>query len=292
MALERGFERRLESSAEQGRNVEIVLKFIRHGERDKEGKLTDFGREVTRQRAKESDFKKGDFDAVKAIGSTGGPKGPTGQQRALETAHIYANEIAGDDAFRTKQEKVLSYETLKNPMPYDHIEIYNANLPADFDTLSEVEKVAAAKKAQTAVVNHIVSLKNPEAIAYKREAAGSFAYIIDHYQHMAPRLKSDSRVLIPAGSHGGLMEHLLQQTLIWHDETGQQRTGFSSLQELGGDFDPSEAFNVEIATDNQGNPGQLRVSFDDPKRPQDQDMHLDSERLQQLRDYYVELHKD
>lgn len=279
-----------EPSTERGENIRIVLKFIRHGERTKAGELTDYGREVTRQRARESKITREDFDAVKAIGSPAGPKSGSGMERSLETAHMYGKEIAGDEAFTTRRRQILSYETLKHPPPYNHVEFYNAQLPENFETLPDEEKVAVAKKAQTAVVNHFLSLKSPEAEAYKREIAGAFATVVDHYQRLATRLNGGSRVLIPAGTHGGMLEPFLQETLVRQDEHGQERVGFERIEEIGGEFDPSEAFAVEIATDREGTLQPLKVTFDNPDRPQDVPMHLDAVRLGELRDYYLALH--
>src|ERR1700722_2766923 len=118
-----------------GENVEIVLKFMRHGERDLDGNLTDYGRGITKERARESGIDENDFDAVKAIGSTAGPKGPTGMPRALETADIYAHEIAGDEAFQTRARRILSYEDLKNGIPFDWFAMYGKNLPENFAEL-------------------------------------------------------------------------------------------------------------------------------------------------------------
>lgn len=91
---------------ESGRQVEIVLKFIRHGERTKEGALTDYGRSITAERAQQSGLQEKGFDAVKAVGSNAGPKNPRGMGRSLETADIYAHEIAGDEQFASRAQKV------------------------------------------------------------------------------------------------------------------------------------------------------------------------------------------
>lgn len=275
---------------ESGENVEIVLKFIRHGERDLEGNLTDYGRTVTKERAQESGVLKTDFDAIKAIGSTAGPKGPSGMQRSLETADIYAHEIAGDEAFQTRARDILSYEKLINDIPTDWAQIYNANIPANFSELSDEQKASAAQKAQTATVNHVFQLNTPEAEAYKREVAGAFAYVIDHYQQMAKRLKSGSRVLIPAGTHGGVMEFILQQALVRKDEKGNEITGLSNLEEIGGEFDPSEAFNVDVATNENGEDKALVVTFDNQRRPHNE-FYLDPQKIAELKGYYQELHE-
>ncbi len=279
-----------ELSPERGRNIRIILKMIRHGERTKEGLLTDYGRKVTRERARESGIKAGEFEAVKAVGSTAGPKSPTGMGRSLETAHIYAEELAGEKAFQARAKDMLSYETLKSSSPYDHRAVYNANLPPNFEELSDEEKAKAAKKANEAAINHFLSLDTPEAEAFKKEVAGAFAYFVEHYEKMAKHLKSGSRVLLPSGTHGGLMEPFLQQTLVRRLEDGREILGFKKLEEIGGDFDPSEAFNVEVGTDNAGSPTTLKVTFDNPDRPKPTEAYLDRERLHELSEYYQKLH--
>ena len=278
------------STPERGANVKIALKFMRHGERDKENNLLPYGREVTRKRAQESGIKKDDFDAIKAIGSDVNPQGPLHMGRSLETADIYAKEIS-DDVFKTRASKILNYETYKTPFPYDHYAIYNSFLPENFDDLSPEEKSAASKKAQVGTVNHIFALNTPEATTYKKEIAGSFAYLILHYAEMAKRLKSNSSVLLPAGTHGGVMEFPLQQALAWKDKEGNPHVGFDSLEVIGGDLDPSEAYTVTIERNENGDLKPLTVVFDNPARPQGE-MYFDLARLEELADFYEQLHKE
>lgn len=91
------------------------------------------------------------------------------------------------------------------------------------------KKAEAATKAREAVVKHLLSLGTQEALTYKKEAAGSIAYIIKHYIQVSHRLKQDSRVLIIAGGHGTNLELLLQEALIRRDESGSEIRGFSNL---------------------------------------------------------------
>lgn len=280
----------LEQQERFGRNVEILIKFMRHGERGKNSQLLDLGRDITKRKALESGIKQGDFDAVKAIGSNASPiKEDIKMGRALETADIYATEIAGDEKFKTRVNDILSYEKLLSPRPYNHTEIYNKSLPDNFDELADAEKVAAAKRAQTATVNYLIGLSSPEATQYKREIAGSFAYVVTHYQEMAKKLYSGSKVLLPAGTHGGLMEFLLQQTLIVKDGD-KEKIGFDDIKEIGGEFDPSDSYNIDIQTDNNGEPKDLKVSFDNRNRPQEE-MFLDMDKIQELSDFYQKLHE-
>jgi hypothetical protein len=273
----------------RGNNVEIILKFMRHGERTPEGLLTDYGREVTKERARGSGIQGADFDAVKAIGSDAGAKGPSGLGRSLETAQIVALEIAGDEAFKTRASDILNPLTMVHQVPFDWDKMYKSNLPENFSELSDQEKAMAAKKAQTAIVNYLVQLNTPEAEAYKREAAGAFAHIIEHYRKMAKKLDADSKVLMPAGTHGGVMEFILQQAGVRKDEEGKEIKGFTDLKEIGGEFNPSDAFNVDVATDEAGENKPLVVSFDNKNRPQ-APMYLDENLVRELAQEYESLH--
>jgi hypothetical protein len=276
-------------SKERGESVEVVLMFMRHGERDREGNLKDAGREETRQQAEASQIDLNDFDAIKPIGSNAGPKSDLRMGRALETVHIYSNELAGDEAFRTKSQKELNYETFINPVPYNQNEIYKQNLPADFEELDDPNTVIAAKAAQNAVLNYVINLDTPEAIAYKKEVAGAHATVIEHYKALANRLNPDSKVLIPAGTHGGLMELLLQQALVRTSDTGEKVLGFENANDIGGQFNPSESFNVDIKTNDQGEYEPLKVTFNNPSRPQGE-MYLDDGIIKELAEYYKQLH--
>lgn len=293
-------ETKAEQRAEWGKNVTVLCKMLRHGERDVERNLTDYGREVTRQQALESGVGALDHDAVKAIGSNALPLNQSGQGRALETADIYAEQLRqnlkpGDDQelvkqFNTRANSLLNYETIVTPAPYNHTQIYNSFLPENFANLSNEEKVRAAKKAQTATVNHLMSLETPEADRYKKEVAGAFAKLVKWYERLATHLKDGSKVILPAGTHGGTMELLLSEALAHKGAAGKEVIGFKNLAEIGGDFDPSEAYNVEIATDEAGEIKPFKVTFDNPARPQNQDMYLDRTTLDQLVSLYEELH--
>jgi hypothetical protein len=277
-------------SPERGKSVSIVLKFIRHGERDLAGNLTDYGRSVTRDEAKGSPEKDREYDAIKAVGSNAGPK-KEGMGRSLESAHIYAEELAGEDVLNPREHDLLSYESMTLPVPYDHAALYNSLVPANFNELPDIEKAAAAKAAQEAVLDHMIGMKSPEAEAYKKEAAAQFAKFIAHYADMTKRLKGGSKVLLPSGTHGGTMEWLLQQALVMTSQSGEQKIGFDRIEEIGGAFVPSEAYNVAIATDKEGNLTEMTVSFDSPNRPQGK-MHLDQQKLKELVAFYNELHPE
>lgn len=298
---------------EKGKNVKIALMFIRHGERTTKGELTDYGRDMTRARVSEvqqDGFLQEEFDVVKPMGSPAGPKKriahpgakenerPSAQAmdmgRSVETAHIFGAELAKKQGYRllrTRNNPALSYETKKNPMPYNHTEIYNSLLPENFNELSDEEKAKAAKQAQIGAVNHLMELDTPEAKAYKQEVAGAYAYTILHNAGMTKKLNSGSKVFIPEGVHSPMVEVFLQKALIRKNKEGQEITGFKDIEEIGGEFDPSEGFLVNVETDDKGNLKPLSVSFTHKNRPEAGSTHFDLEMLKDLADHYRELHK-
>ncbi|MFA6392262.1 MAG: histidine phosphatase family protein [Patescibacteria group bacterium] len=277
---------------EKGRNVRIVIKFIRHGERSEDGRLLDSGREDTRELAKSID--KEQFDAVKAIGSNFGPAsdvevkdGNRKMGRALETAHIFASGVDEDEEFTSRANDILDPNNLHAPAPYDHKAMVKSFLPENYDDLPDEEKNKLYKDAHQKALSYAIKLDSPEAMDWKRERAGAFANIIEHYQKMATKLKSGSKVLLPAGTHSPYLEMILQFALVRTNEDGQAEQ--VSADELGGAFYPSEAYNVEIETDDAGAPLEFGISFDNPERPQG-NLKLDADIIKELSAYYEELH--
>lgn len=253
-----------EITPEKGANVQIVLKFMRHGEKAPSGELTEYGREVTRSRAQESGIKKKDFNVLKAYGSNAAPINKGSKMgRALETANIYVEKISKDNKHVSRRRDILSHESIVNKLPYDHQKIYNEQLPANFDELSDEEKAAASRKAQDYCTNYGLNLNTPENIAYKKEVAGSFAKVITHFEELAKRLKPNSKVLAPQGTHGGpYMELILKEALVREFADGRKIEGFADIVEIGGAFDPSESFNVFVETDEKGWLKSLKVTFE------------------------------
>ena len=294
-------------SSERGKDVEIVFAPIRHGVR--EGlHLTDFGRKMTAEYAQTRGQNYADFrdrGAVKAIGSMSGPsdQSPVGMPRAKETAHIYAREIAGDEALTTRTDRRLQYDTMKIKPPYDHPAVYDPALEKalakrgvkELKDLQDAEKDAVTHEAQVAVFEHIFNLPKEETRAWREENAGMFADMLAHYVDMSKRLNKGSRVLIPAGTHGGTMEWLLEQALVWKDEEGKEHLGISSMNEfkqLGGPFPSSDMYEIVIKRDSNGDVVlPLAVRFSDPKRPQ-KEMSLNSYRLIELTELFRNLHND
>ncbi len=302
----------MRESSERGKEVEILVKFQRHGLREGT-RLTDLGRQITQERAEQGGWSVGDtedearFDAAKAIGSSADtpqatPENPRPLSRALETAHITAATVAGERAgtWNPRPDERLNYNTLRSPAPYDHILVYNRALSEairalgkgdqDLKDLKDEEKLRVTEAAQNGVMEHVHMLRTPEAEQWKRENAGMFADMIEHYIEMTRYLKNNSRVMYAAGTHGGAMEWLLQQALTRTDADGRTTVGLDSLAEIGGGFQSSDAYNVDIKTDKRGKLQTLGITFDNPQRPQGE-MYLDLDKLHELAAFYRGLHQ-
>ena len=280
-----------EKTPEKGANVLVQVKFIRHGERTKEGELTDYGREITRSNARKSGLKEQGFDAVKAYGSQAGPKNKKGMGRAMETADIYTEEVKVEDQeYVTRAKDILNFETLKTPFPYDHTGIYNANLPENFNNLSDKEKIEAARRAQSATVNHLLSLKTPEAETFKKEVAGVFAKIINHRVKLSQKINSGSKALLVEGTHGPMPELLLEEALIRKTSEGEEIRGFQDINEIGGPLYPSESIDVLVGRNEKGELRPLKVELD-PVKQIVGEMYLDQSKLDELEAFYNKIHE-
>lgn len=296
-----------ENHCEKGANVEIVLHILRHGDRNLNGSLEEYGRERTRETARASHLTNESFDAVKAFGSTAGPKikipgEDLEMQRSLETAHIFGKEVAGDKLYKTRPKEILNYETMALEMPFNYLKIHedfaneyirnNLNYTGKFfDDLTDEEKKKVSEYADAKSVEHLMSLQTNEASDTKKEIAGSFAVLVEHYIKMAQnKLKSNQKFLFPLGSHTGMIEPFLAETVIWKDEDGNEKHG-ATLNEIGGNFNPSEGFDIILKTDSEGNLEQVNIRFDNPKRLHG-DVKLNMQKIGEFAEFYRELHID
>ncbi len=275
---------------ETGKDVRILLKIMRHGERTPDNLLTDFGRSVTTEKAQKERSRLGPLDIVKAVGSDSGPKGPTNMARSLETADLYANAIALDPSvdaikYQTRPRSIVGIEGQINKLPFDWTEFYKQNLPSNFNALSDEEKSIAGHKANEACLNRWLS--DPEAEASRLEIASRYASFVETYVRMIERLKSGTKVMYPVGGHGGNMEVFLSKVLQ-RKKDGTVINGFQDVSEIGGAFHPSEGFFIDLTTDEQGEK-HAQLSMDDPERMKGEDISLDVHTLHQLSEYYHEL---
>ncbi len=298
--LEKNVEKR-----EKGANIEMILHILRHGDRSPAGILEEYGRERTRKVARQckafvgmQDFK------VKAYGSPAGPKSEeTGMQRSLETAHIYGQEMVepNETPYKSRPKSLLNYEdrdVLLIDPEYDYDKVYDDalneylkknNLDESYDNLSEEEQKKASFYASNEATRYYLELDTEKAEQSRKEVAGTFAVLIEHYIKMMDKLNSDQKFLFPLGSHTGMIEPFLAEVVIWKDANGKERRG-ATLDEMGGIFKPSEGFDIILKTDQNGELQEVKMLFDDKKRFGGEAV-LDMQKVKELAEFYRELHK-
>lgn len=291
---------------EKGTNIELVLHVLRHGDRNLDGTLEEYGRKRTKESAKTSHLVNEKFDVIKAFGSTAGPKTKiegedSEMQRSLETAHIFGKEIAGDKLYKTRPRDVLTPDTLISNRPLNYLKMhedfankYIRNIlqykDKDFDNLSDDEKKKVSEYADVKSVEHLMNLRTEGVINIKKEIAGSFAVLIKRYTRMAQeKLKPNQKLLFPLGSHTGMIEPFLAGTVIWKDKDGNEARG-ATLEEMGGNFKPSEGFDIVLKTDQNGKLEQVKMRFDDQARLGGE-VYLDMQKIDEFAEFYNELHK-
>lgn len=291
---------------EKGVNVELTLHILRHGDRNLDGTLEEYGRERTREQAKKSRFSKEEFDAVKAFGSTAGPKANVEEkgvemQRSLETAHIFGNEIAGDSMYETRPRDGLSYETLILEMPFDYLKFHEDAartyirdvLKSDkcFNDLSDAEKKEVSEYADTQSVRYLMNLESKDAINVRRETAGSFAVLIQRYVRMVQdKLNSNQKLLFLLGSHTAMIEPFLAEVVVWKDRDGNEKRG-ATFDEMGGNFKPSEGFDIVLKTDKNSKLEEVKIRFDDQSRLGGE-VSMDMQKIDELASFYKQLHEN
>lgn len=298
------FENKIEK--EKGANIELVVHIMRHGDRDPDGLLEKYGRERTKKVA-ESNASKYDSDLmIKAFGSPAGKQSnESGMQRSLETAHIYGEEIANrkDGAvYDTRARSLLNYEdwdVLIIDPEYDYDAVYKQAIDGysaqhfhskEYGQLSEDEQKAASFYASNEATNYYMTLDTPAAEKSRKEVAGTFSVLLKRYARMAQeKLKSNQKLLFPLGSHTGMIEPFLSESVIWKDKDENEKHG-ATLGEIGGIFKPSEGFDIVLKTDQDGKLERVQIRFDDQGRLGGE-AYLDMQKVDEFAEFYRELHK-
>lgn len=298
----------IEKNPEKGENITLVVRIMRHGDRTPEGNLEDFGRQRTIEKARGSVSVYEQFDVIKAFGSTAGPKTVVEgeemeMQRSLETAHIFAKELAvqqGTQAAKTRPRDILNYETSELPPPGDYFAKHKAFIKEfirdrlgyadkEFGDLSDEEKKQVNAYADANTVGWMMSTDSEDAISVNKETAGTYAVLIERYVKMIQeKIDSNKKILYVLGSHTGMMEPFLSQVAVWKDKDGGERHG-ATLDELGGIFDPSEGFDIVIKTDKNGKLEDLLLRFDKKDRLGGE-ARLDMGKIRESAEFYRSLH--
>lgn len=235
-----------------GRNVEIHAVFVRHGEKNESGELTDEGKKQAAEFGKTLESR----DAIKGYSSP--------VQRVIETVEQIIENSPHDKKLKTRIRTEIG-----TPPPSQE---FNKKF-------RELEK-----QGPDDAVKWFLSFgtKKPDAETVSpHEVAESFAYILTKYFKMADKLYSGSNIDLVNGTHQGLPEALLKEVLKRKNDDGEELTGFDNLEEIGGALKFTEGMEFLIKVDEWGDK-KLTVNF------RGQEYGIDMAKLNELAKSYAE----
>ena len=213
----------LENREKFGKNVEIHAIFVRHGEKDKTGQLSEEGKRQAVEFGSLLEKK----TAVKGYSSP--------VKRVLETVDTIVESAPGDKKLVTRARVDLTYPT------------FSKKFMEEFGNIMK-------EKGQDAAVEWWFNLGNERFDAESpttKEVAESGAYILNRYIEMSKKLYSGSKIDLVNGTHQGLPEALLQEIMV-RKEGDKEVTGFDTLDEIGGSLQPTESVEYVIKTNSDG----------------------------------------
>lgn len=264
---------------EKGINVTIHAIFARHGEKvndpnSSETGLSPEGETGTlafgRTREKEDMIKSysSDTPRTKDSGKNIVKSSPTekkgDQRKKQELAFIC--DLNGDfykEAMRIKAGVMISKE--------------------NFESLTEEERVEKTRIYEDRQANYYISFgeRRPDPETYSPvETAAKIAQLVEHYIKMSAKLNSGSSVDLINDTHDFNMISFLSQVLVL-EKDGKKKTGFSSVEEIGGATKYAEAFEIIIHRNEIGEKS-MKLLF------RGKEWEMDMEHLEEL----VKLSKD
>jgi broad specificity phosphatase PhoE len=234
-----------------GQNVEIHAIFVRHGEKDESGNLTDKGKEQASDFGEKLESK----DAIKAYSSP--------VRRAVETVEQVIENSPHDKKLKTRLKTKIG-------IPQSSQEFYKK--------FKELEKLGDNEAAEWFL--SFGSQKPDAETSSPHEVAESFAYILTKYLRMTDKIYSRSNIDLIHGTHQGLPEALLKEVLKRKVDE-KDIVGFEKLDDIGGALKFTEGMEFFIKTDEFGNK-KINVNF------RNQVYGIDMSKLDELAKSYAE----
>lgn len=213
-----------------GKNVEIHAIFLRHGEKDGGGDLTEEGRKQA------LDFGEGlgTKDAIKGYSSP--------VQRVIETVEQVIKSAPHDKKLRTR----IRTELAIPPFSQEFIKKFGEMAKQGFDGAAEWYLSFGDQRP------------DPETVS-PHEIAESFACLLAKYLKMADKLYSGSNIDLINGTHQGLPEALLKEILV-RKKDDEEILGFEKLKDIGGALKFTESVEFLIKTSGVGEKS-LQINF-------------------------------
>jgi len=260
------------SEKEMGKNVTIHAIFMRHGEKEMssqsnpETSLTPEGREQSEQFGENLEER----DAIKGFASdTDRTRETSGRAVASSpTENKMRHAIKKELAFKYNPEGVLVNELQQ---------LKTQILKEDFNEQAQDEKERRLQDYDTQITDRYLSFGStkPDADTYSpEEAAAQMAKRANRYLNMTAKLKSGSDIDLINVTHDFMVAAFLKEVIV-RDEESSHKTGFDSINDIGGPIQPTDSFEIRISTDDQGEPT-TSLLF------RDQEYGIDQDRLSEL----------
>lgn len=223
-------EQKIFESKENGRNVHIRAKFIRHGEKNSfDGGLTDKGVENAKEYGREF---KPLRDGVKGFHSQ--------IKRSKDTLENITQEIDVEKKYKSRQRNDL---LLNDP---DEM-LWSEDSLRKYKELVN-ENTGDENAALDWYLSYGEQRPDPNTVS-PREVATRLANLVEKYVRMVSKLKNGSSVDFVHVSHSGTIEPFLQQVIGNEIEQNPiNPEGKTFLEKMGGMINFLEEFEVDIKT--------------------------------------------
>jgi hypothetical protein len=248
--MEMRMEPTFDKEKEKGRNVTIHAVFVRHGEKDPspntaetsltlEGQLDSlaFGEKREQQKMIKSFSSRTDRTEDTGEGIVSGSptenKGIMRNRRELEFVYD-PDGLFYKEAMQIKAEIMGSKE--------------------EFEKLPHEEQRNKWKEIENKQADYYLSFgdKRPDPGTYSPvETAAKIASLIDHYRKMPDKINSGSELDLINATHDFNLVSFLSQVMVL-EKDGGKKTGFNSVEEIGGATEFTEAFEIIINRDGEG----------------------------------------
>jgi len=255
---------------EVGTDVELHTIFLRHGEKDKKGKLTKRGEEQAREYGRTLEK----ADVTKAYGSSASRASRTAAlavANSPDAKRHYTKTVGG------KKIQVRRASKLKDVRIRREVNMPGMSKEFINDWVKHAERGGA-----DAAADWFYGLKGryDKKTATAKEVAQGFAYMVQRNIRLSGKVKHGYRANLLNGTHQTCPESLLKEVMI-RDVGGRKIRGFKKIKEIGGALDYTEPIDFKITRDDKGK-SQVYVEF------RDHEYDVDMERLNELGDAYAE----
>lgn len=242
LTSENNFER------EKGENINLVISFIRHGDKDSKGELTERGYESARELGKHKEVLP---DGIKIYNS------PFRRTASTVDAILDGVEEQGkkDKTFKTRQRIELA------PPEWEHFEI-----------IAKKGKEAEEKEGRGGLFRYI----SHEPLAQKdlNHWTSALAFMIDRYRRGSHRFYEGSEVELRHITHDVVIGDFLRKVAVFKDKEGK-RIEKVDFDKLGGSMNFLEGFEFVVRLDEKGNEFH-KINF------RGQELEVDEEKLNEL----------